>query len=329
MFKLFFNGLGHSFPFASCPADLTCRVLRRLVFVAVVLAGWNSFAGTFRVATYNVENYLDQPTTSRPHVKSAEAKVKIRASIRALNPDVLALEEMGGTNALLELRASLKADGCDFPFWEHLQSFDNSIHVAVLSKLPIVARRPHTNELFLLDGRRFQVKRGFVEVDIQAATNHTFTLLAAHLKSHLTTPEADEAEERLGEAKVLRSLIDARLSKDPNARLIVLGDFNDTKDSAATKEIIGHGKTKLFDTRPAERNGDNAPGEPPYFEPRDVAWTYYFGKSDTYSRIDYILLSPAMKATWLAGETYIPTIPNWGGGSDHRPIVAAFTTGGN
>ena len=40
-----------------------------------------SAAGTFRVATYNVENYLDQPTESRPHVKSAEAKAKIRESI--------------------------------------------------------------------------------------------------------------------------------------------------------------------------------------------------------------------------------------------------------
>ena len=104
-------------------------------------------AETFRVATYNVENYLDQPTESRHSVKSAEAKAKIRESIKAMNPDVIALEEMGTTNALLELRASLKADGLDFPFWEHIQSFDTNIHVAVLSRLPIVARRPHTNEL--------------------------------------------------------------------------------------------------------------------------------------------------------------------------------------
>src|SRR3982750_4790637 len=67
-------------------------------------------AETFRVATYNVENYLDQPTESRPHAKSAAAKSKIRESIRALKPDVLALEEMGSTNALLELRAGLKAE---------------------------------------------------------------------------------------------------------------------------------------------------------------------------------------------------------------------------
>jgi len=304
--------------FFVCRTFISCA----LVLIASAALG----AETFRVATYNVENYLDQPTESRHFVKSNEAKAKIRESIRVMNPDVLALEEMGTTNALLELRASLKADGLDFPFWEYVQGFDTNIHVAVLSRLPIVACRPHTNEFFLLDGKHFVVKRGFAEVDIRAAPNFTFTLIAAHLKSHLATPEADEAEERLGEARVLRGIIDARLGKNPNVRLVVLGDFNDTKDSDSTKEILGHGKFRLTDTRAAERNGDNAPGEPPYFEPRNVAWTYFYGKTDTYSRIDYILLSPAMKPNWLADQSFIPAIPDWGIGSDHRPIVAEFTT---
>jgi endonuclease/exonuclease/phosphatase family metal-dependent hydrolase len=241
-----------------------------------------------------------------------------------MKPDVLALEEMGTTNALLELRASLKNEGCDFPFWEHVTGADTNIHVAVLSKFPIIARHPHTNEEFLLDGKRFRVERGFGEVEIQAATNFTFTLIAAHLKSKLATPNADQAEERLAEAKVLRGIIDGHFKADPNAKLIVLGDFNDEKNSDAIKEIIGRGKFKLTDTRPAERNGDNAPVQPPYFEPRNVAWTYFYGADDTYSRIDYILLSPAMKRNWLVEETFVPTIPNWGIGSDHRPIVATF-----
>jgi len=303
------------------------RFQSRFVVLVFALFCSNSFAaGTFRVATYNVENYLDQPTESRPHVKSAEAKAKIRESIESIKPDVLALEEMGRTNALLELRASLKADGLDYPFWEHVSGADTNIHVAVLSRLPIVARRPHTNDLFLLDGRKFQVERGFAEVDIQAATNFTFTLIAGHLKSKLATPNADEAEERLGEAKVLRGIMDERFSANPNAKIIVLGDFNDVKDSDAMKAIIGRGKFKLTDTRPAERNGDNAPGQPPYFEPRSVAWTYFFGANDIYSRIDYILMSPSLARDWVKAETYIPVIPNWGVGSDHRPIVATFKT---
>jgi endonuclease/exonuclease/phosphatase family metal-dependent hydrolase len=284
-----------------------------------------AFAGEiFRVATYNVENYLDQPTESRRFVKSEEAKAKIRESIRALNPDVIALEEMGTTNALLELRASLKAEGQDFPFWEHVQGADTNIHVAVLSKFPIVARHPHTDETFLLDGRRFHVERGFAEVEIQAATNFSFTLIAAHLKSRRPVPEADEAQERLEEAKVLRGIVEGHFQADPDAKLIVLGDFNDEKNSDSTKEIIGRGKFKLTDTRPAERNGDNAPNPIPRFEPRNVTWTHYYGVEDTYSRIDYILLSPAMARCWLTNETYVLTMPNWGLGSDHRPIVAGF-----
>ncbi|HEX3857300.1 MAG TPA: endonuclease/exonuclease/phosphatase family protein [Verrucomicrobiae bacterium] len=285
----------------------------------------NSFAAeTFRVATYNVENYLDQPTESRHFVKSAEAKTKVRESIEAMNPDVIALEEMGTTNALLELRASLKNDGQDFPFCEHVQGADTNIHVAVLSKFPIVARHPHTNDEFLLDGRRFRVERGFAEVEIQAATNFTFTLIAAHLKSRRPVPDADEAEERLAEAKVLRGIIDEHFKANPNAKLVVLGDFNDTKNSDSTKEIIGRGKFKLTDTRPAERNGDDAPNSNPKYDPRTVTWTYHYGLDDTYSRIDYILLSPAMARDWVKTGTYIPTIPNWGNGSDHRPIVTTF-----
>jgi endonuclease/exonuclease/phosphatase family metal-dependent hydrolase len=297
------------------------------VFFLATLSFSTSFAAeTFRVATYNVENYLDQPTESRPYVKSTEARAKIRESIRALNPDVLALEEIGTTNALLELRDSLKADGLDFPYWEHVSGADTNIHVAVLSKFPIVTRHPHTNDNFLLDGRRFRVSRGFAEVEIQVATNFTFTLIATHLKSRRPVPDVDEAEERFEEAKILRGIIDEHFKANPNAKLIILGDFNDTKDSDSTKKIIGRGKLKLTDTRPAERNGDNVPGQPPYFEPRNVAWTYFYGADDTYARIDYILLSPAMVRDWVKEETYIPTISNWGIGSDHRPIVATFKT---
>ena len=81
------------------------RFLPRLPGLALAMVCLvSSGAETFRVATYNVENYLDQPTESRPHIKSNEAKARVCESICALNPDVLALEEMGGTNALLELR---------------------------------------------------------------------------------------------------------------------------------------------------------------------------------------------------------------------------------
>jgi len=301
------------------------RFSLRLTALALAMACFVlSGAETFRVATYNLENYLDQPAESRPHAKSDQAKAKIRESIRAMNPDVLALEEMGGTSALLELRNALKVDGLDYPDWEFVCGMDTNIHVAVLSRLPIVTRHPHTNDDYLLDGHRFRVSRGFAEVDFRVSTNFTFTLIAAHLKSRRPVPEADQAEQRLEEAKILRGIVDGHLTNHPDAKLIVLGDFNDVKNSDSTKEIIGHGRFRLTDTRPAERNGDNTPAKNPRFAPRNIAWTDYYGVEDTYSRIDYILLSPAMARHWVTNDTYVLALPNWGVGSDHRPIVAAF-----
>jgi endonuclease/exonuclease/phosphatase family metal-dependent hydrolase len=296
----------------------------RILSLATLLAAvpWAA-AQTFRVATYNVENYLDQATTTRS-AKSAEAKAKVCESILALKPDVLALEEMGSTNALLELRGSLKTAGLDLPYWEHVAAADTNIHIAVLSKFPITARRSLTNESFLLSGRRFRVERGFAELDVEVNTHYTLTVLAAHLKSKRPVAWADETDLRLEEAKLLREEIDARLTANPEVNLVVLGDFNDGKDSASTKVIIGRGKHKLVDTRPAERNVDNAPSPSPAPDPAGVAWTYFYGKEDVYSRIDFILLSPGLAHEWVKAETYVLAIPNWGVGSDHRPIVATF-----
>ena len=300
-------------------------VLPSLILAALLQAGASGLAAqTFRVATYNVENYIDAPAGTRP-LKSPEAKAKIREGLRAINADVVAFQEMGSTNALLELRASLKAEGLDYPHWEHVTGWDTNIHVAVLSKFPITARRPHTNESFLLFGRRFRVSRGFAEVDVQVNNNYSFTLITTHLKSRRPVPEADEAELREQEAILLREKVDAILAKKPDANLVVLGDFNDTKDTKSTRTIIGRGRTALIDTRPAERNGDNQPNPNPRFEPRNITWTHHYGKEDTYSRIDYILLSRGMAGEWIKDESFVLSIANWGVGSDHRPVAATFT----
>jgi len=282
-------------------------------------------AESFRVATYNVEGYSHETVPGRA-AKSAASCAKVRESIRALRPDVLALQEMGGTNELLELRDSLKADGLDLPFWEHVSARDTNHHLAVLSRFRFTARHSHPDDQFLLGGRRYHVSRGFIKVEIQVNPRYTFTLIAAHLKSKRPSAGADEAELRLEEAKRLREIIDARLALDPAANLVVLGDLNDTRDAPSTKAVVGRGKFKLIDTRPAEPNGDHPTELRPGYEPRSVAWTHFYGRDDTYSRIDYILLSPGMAREWNPAETRVLAIADWGIASDHRPLVVAFDT---
>jgi endonuclease/exonuclease/phosphatase family metal-dependent hydrolase len=301
---------------------------RRLRLVALLWLLPTALAGAqiFRVTTFNIENYLDAPSGTRP-AKSPEARTAVRDSILALKPDVIALEEVGSTNALLELQAALKAAGLDLPYWDQVAGYDTNIHVSVLGRFPIIARRPHTNESFLLDGRRFQVSRGFAEMEIQVNPKFKFTLIAAHLKSRRPDPMADEEEWRYEEALALRRVIDARLADDPGQKLIVLGDFNDVKDSKSLRAIMGRGRTRLFDTRPAERNGDAPANQAKNHQSRNITWTHYYAKEDVYSRVDYILLNRGMEREWLGAETYVLSSPNWGLASDHRPLVAGFNAG--
>lgn len=290
-------------------------------FYFLMFAGGAWAADTFRVATFNLEGYLVTATDKRP-AKTPLARAKVRESIRTTGADVLALQEVGGEAALLELREGLKQEGCDFPYWEHVPGADTNIQVAVLSKFPFVASRSHTNDNFLLTGRRFRLSRGIAEVDVQVSSNYVFTLITAHLKSKRPVPAADEAELRLEEAKVLREKIEERLEREPDANLVVLGDLNDTPDSASVKAVVGRGKRKLVDTRPAERNNDKA--DESVAEKRQVTWTHYYAPSDTYSRIDFVLLSRGMAREWLTNQTYVLVKPDWGLASDHRALVATF-----
>ncbi len=195
---------------------------------------------------------------------------------------------------------------------------------------PIVSRHPHTNESFLLGGRRFQVSRGFADVTIQVSKGFSFGLIAAHLKSRLPSAAADEDELRFQEARLLREVVDARLTADPNLNLVVLGDFNDFYDSEPIKTILGgRGRRALLDTRPAERNGDNPSRADRHISSRSITWTEYYSREDTYSRMDYIFLSQAMSRVWDPAGTYILTLPDWGTASDHRPLVASFGAKGN
>jgi hypothetical protein len=242
-------------------------IARRACLAGVMLlaGAWAAQGAVFRLATYNVENYLDAPGLGR-QPKAEESKVKVREMIRALNADVIALQEMGRPSALEELRRSLRSEGVEYGYWEHVTGFDTNVHVAVLSKFPIVARRSHTNENFLLGGRRFRVSRGFAEVDIAVGTNYTFTLLTAHLKSKRVIPEADEAEMRLAEARAGEG--GCPLVSRPRAERGGLGGPQRHQGFASTRAVIGRGRLRLVDTRPAERNGDNVPSSNPAWDPR-------------------------------------------------------------
>lgn len=294
------------------------------LFLACLFAATVS-AAQFTVGTYNLELYLSEAAGTM-RAKPEAAKQKIRESIKAMNVDVLAMQEMGSAEAFKELQASLRAEGLDYPHSEYIRAADTNLHVAVLSRLPIVARRSHTNDSFLLNGRRHRVLRGFVEIDLRAPDNYQFTLLTAHLKSKRQSGLSDEEDIREQEALILREKLDAILNARPEANVILVGDLNDFRNARSTRALLGRGKNALVDTRPAERNGDSRAALDERSAARQITWTHFYAAEDTYARLDYILISRGMSREWLPNETYIVALPNWGAASDHRPLVAAFST---
>jgi endonuclease/exonuclease/phosphatase family metal-dependent hydrolase len=288
-----------------------------------LFAAWLGAAEVFRIATYNVENYLLKSNETRV-AKSPESRAKVRDHLLAIRADVVALQEVGGREALQDIQKGLAGGGLNYPHAEIAFGWDTNIQVAMLSRFPITARRLHTNDSYLLQGRRLHVSRGFLEVDIRVNPEYSFTLMTTHLKSRRAVGVADEAEMREQEAILLREKIDARLNSGRDVNLVLLGDFNDVRDSRSTRALIGRGSNAMLDTRPAERNGDNLPNPIARYDPRNITWTHFYGKEDTYSRIDYVLLSSGMAREWVKDETYVFTTANWGLASDHRPVVATF-----
>src|SRR5688572_12414854 len=84
-----------------------------------------SGAEPFRVVSYNLENYLLTSTDDRP-VKSPAAQGRVQEAILLARPDVLAIQEIGGTNSLIQLQSSLKSRGMLLPYWTMVEGTDTN-----------------------------------------------------------------------------------------------------------------------------------------------------------------------------------------------------------
>ena len=82
-----------------------------IVAAAIGLAGPLSQAQqTFRVATYNVENFILEPVQNRP-LKKPFAQAKIVESILTGRPDVIALQEIGKKGVVFKSESSCRCSG--------------------------------------------------------------------------------------------------------------------------------------------------------------------------------------------------------------------------
>jgi endonuclease/exonuclease/phosphatase family metal-dependent hydrolase len=286
-------------------------------FVLLALAQFCGAEAALTVATYNVENYTmaDRMVEGvyRPaYPKPQKEKAALRQVIRGIAPDILAVCEMGKPEFLAEFQRELKLGGQDFPHAVVLEAADTDRHVAVLSKVPFKEVRRHAAVPIKYLGKADVVKRGVLEV-IFATNEGDVSLFVIHLKSKYTERKDDPegASRRALEAEAVRDLVLAHYPDPAKAKFIICGDWNDTRATRPVRALLKRGETEIGEILPAA----DSHGE---------VWTHYYRKEDSYSRIDYLLVSPGLKPL-VAGEH--ATI--WDGlgtreASDHRAVYMSL-----
>lgn len=286
----------------------------RLGFVALISLLVSVVASAaITVAAYNVENYTlaDRMVDGvfRPAYPKPEGeKAAVRQVIAGINPDILAVEEMGGQPYLDDFQRELKQAGQVFPHAVVLEAGDADRHVAVLSKLPFKEVKRHAKVPVTYFGQPDIVKRGVLEV-VFATSEGDLSVFVVHLKSKRTERKDDPegAIQRALEAEAVRDLVLSRFPEPARAKFIVCGDWNDTRGTRPVRALQKRGETVIGELIPAA-------------DSRGQVWTHFFRREDTYTRIDYLMVSPGLKPFVDAGRGQVHDGPGSMQGSDHRAV---------
>lgn len=268
-----------------------------------------------RVATLNVYNYLSMDRRIDGHFhpnfpKPEAEKAGIRAVVHAVNPDVLALQELGPAPYLEELRQDLIREGLRYGFSYLLEAADPERHVALLSKLPFAEVTGHPKVEFTYFNERELVKRGMIEARFGEGEG-AWTLFIVHLKSRFTTRPDDPMSEtrRTLEARALRKVILDRFPDPTTARYLIAGDINDTTRSRAVVSLLHRGKTTISTLLPTT-------------DSRGETWTHRYLPEDSYTRVDFLLPSPGFVHAIMGRSAVVYDGPNTLSGTDHRVVYA-------
>ncbi len=259
-----------------------------------------------RILSFNTYNFLAKNQTQ---IKSQESKAAVIETLVSIAPDIMLLIEVGGLKAAQEIQFLLQQKGCKYPSLSVVDGEDNERKIVVLSKLDPVEVAHDTTAYYNLGGRHIRIQRGFAHCIFSWKNGYRLHLLGAHLKSKCFHP-LGQTDMRRYEARQLRYLINTIIKKEPEANILVVGDFNDTPDSSPFKTVRGRrykDTSEFYDLRPLDKH--------------DMSWTYVWEKADTYSRIDYALASYHLLAEIDLDKTRIPFFADWSLASDHRPLL--------
>ena len=293
--------------------------------------------GALRIASYNVLNYfddVDDPELSGEwddkDLASSPQQLKALAdSIREINADVIALQEVESRAALIRFRDTHLAD----LGYQHVGSLDagyyRGVEQSVLSRVPITSISNWPG-LSTADVRRVgpgfqpvpespvsEFQRSPLMVDLRTEEGYEFTLLIVHLKAG----GKSHAYRREAEGLKLLELVAAIEREDPDRNIVVLGDFNAKYSYKSMRLLFEGGLVDTMQCRATESSDEDTP-----------LWvTHESGRT-----LDYILLNSAMYNEFVPGSAFVlgtlypgdSSHYNWrtedppaGHASDHYPVA--------
>ena len=296
--------------------------------------------GTIRLCSYNVLNLFDHKDDitlqgeyddigDNPGPTSTARCEELAKAIRAVNADILALQEVESEEALRWFNDTfLKGMGYD-----HLVSkevgYYRGIEQSILSRFPItdvqiwpeedlanIKRKGINWTPAPPDTKELKFQRSPLCVTVEASDSYSLTLFILHHKAGRNNNWHRESE-----ALQTMTFVKEMIKNDPNRNIAVLGDFNAAPYDKSVKVYYRGGMTDTMAHRSTKVDYDL---DAPLF------------KTHTTNRIiDFILLNPAGMGEFVPNSGFIlgssaeeydwrnDKIPS-GYASDHYPLSIAL-----
>ncbi|MEM7228275.1 MAG: endonuclease/exonuclease/phosphatase family protein [Planctomycetota bacterium] len=297
--------------------------------------------GTVRLATYNMLNFfdsVDDPTLQGEFddagmITDEKRCQKLADAIRAMDADILALQEIESLQAIEWFRDTYLTD----MGYDHVASIDvgykRGVENSVLSRFPITNTKvwldeslddvqrigPGWDEVPEDSQQGLEFRRSPLMVDVAIRDDYTLTVFCVHHKSGgLRTMWWREAE-----ALQIMEYINDIEEQDPARNIVVMGDFNSAPWDKSIRVYTQAGMVDTLSHRIIPRWKDADPTEP------DLYKTHESGRT-----LDYILMNSAAHRELVIGSPHVygtlspPDSYNWrkdphpeGYASDHYPVI--------
>lgn len=199
--------------------------------------------------------------------------------IKALKADVQCLVEVESRDTISNFNSDMLGTQ-KFPYNMLIDGNDpRGIDVGLLSRYRIKNIRTHIFDKEKTSSREPIFSRDCLELELEITANKSLYVLCNHFKSkgYSASQSKADARRKLQANRVLKILNDNYDLKTD--LVVVLGDFNDTPDSKALKDLLA--VPNLFDVLQLKFGNDS-----------DKTYTYFYKKKN---QIDFILVSKPLK----------------------------------